>query len=183
MKLDFDLKEYRLNQLMSATSIPLKRCSKCKCTLVIDKYFEINRKGEYYKTCNGCRQPKPKPEKPPYIKPEVIERDDGFRSLADHPDLEVNESGEVRFIRTKKQPRGLKYNDKFNSLYVRYSTENFAEQKGISMFNLVAQCFLDNPNGYKFVQAKDGNNSNCKASNLEWVKARRRRPKDEDDDC
>ena len=40
---------------MSATSITLKRCSKCKCTLVIDKYFEINRKGEYYKTCNGCR--------------------------------------------------------------------------------------------------------------------------------
>ena len=55
VELGFGLKEYRLTPLMSATSITLKRCSKCKCTLLLDKYFEINRKGEYYKTCNGCR--------------------------------------------------------------------------------------------------------------------------------
>lgn len=32
-----------------------KKCSCCKCTLLIETYFEKNRKGEYYKTCNGCR--------------------------------------------------------------------------------------------------------------------------------
>ena len=55
VELCFDLKEYRLNPLMSATNTQVKRCSKCKCTLLLDKYFEINCKGEYYKTCNGCR--------------------------------------------------------------------------------------------------------------------------------
>ena len=55
MKLDFDLKECRINPLMSVKSATVKRCPACKCTLVIEKYFEINRKGEYYKTCNGCR--------------------------------------------------------------------------------------------------------------------------------
>ena len=33
----------------------VKQCSRCKCTLMVDKYFETNRKGELYKLCNGCR--------------------------------------------------------------------------------------------------------------------------------
>ena len=33
----------------------LKRCSNCKCTLAVADYFEKNRKGELYKTCNTCR--------------------------------------------------------------------------------------------------------------------------------
>ena len=55
MERGFDLKEYRLNPLMSAANTQVKRCSTCKCTLLLDQYFEINRKGEHYKTCNGCR--------------------------------------------------------------------------------------------------------------------------------
>jgi hypothetical protein len=55
VKRGFDLKEYRLKPLMSVNSAPVKKCSACKCTLLLEKYFEINRKGEYYKTCNGCR--------------------------------------------------------------------------------------------------------------------------------
>ena len=34
----------------------VKQCSRCKCTLMVDKYFETNRKGELYKLCNGCRR-------------------------------------------------------------------------------------------------------------------------------
>ena len=33
----------------------LKRCSNCKCTLSVSDNFEKNRKGELFKTCNGCR--------------------------------------------------------------------------------------------------------------------------------
>ena len=33
----------------------LRRCSNCKCTLAVADYFERNRKGELYKTCNTCR--------------------------------------------------------------------------------------------------------------------------------
>jgi len=31
-----------------------KYCKCCKCTLLTEKYFRINRKGEYNKTCNTC---------------------------------------------------------------------------------------------------------------------------------
>jgi len=31
-----------------------KYCKCCKCTLLTEKYFRINRKGEYNKTCNVC---------------------------------------------------------------------------------------------------------------------------------
>ena len=34
----------------------LKRCSDCKCTILLETYFSKNRKGEYFKTCNGCRK-------------------------------------------------------------------------------------------------------------------------------
>jgi len=32
----------------------LKKCSNCKSTLLLETYFSKNRKGEYYKNCNGC---------------------------------------------------------------------------------------------------------------------------------
>ena len=44
----------------------------------------------------------------------------------------------------------------------------------VSMFNLVGRLFVDNPNNYKFIRSKDGNNSNYTSSNLEWVKTKRR---------
>ena len=41
--------------LMFGETCELKTCSRCRCTLVLVEYFEKNRKGEYYKLCNGCR--------------------------------------------------------------------------------------------------------------------------------
>lgn len=35
---------------------------------------------------------------------------------------------------------------------------------------LVARHFVPNPNGYKFIEFKDGNPLNCRADNIEWVK-------------
>lgn len=37
------------------------------------------------------------------------------------------------------------------------------------MHRLVANAFLDNPRDYKYIKHKDGDKSNNKVSNLEWV--------------
>jgi superfamily II DNA helicase RecQ len=33
----------------------LCKCSRCKCLIILETYFSKNRKGEYYKTCDSCR--------------------------------------------------------------------------------------------------------------------------------
>lgn len=38
------------------TNTELKKCSKCGCTMLLETYFEKNRKGEWLKTCNRCRE-------------------------------------------------------------------------------------------------------------------------------
>ena len=40
---------------MSEDKKELKRCSKCGCTILLER-FSINQKGEYYKTCDRCRE-------------------------------------------------------------------------------------------------------------------------------
>ena len=52
--------------------VDLQRCSKCKSEQEI-KYFSINKKGQYYKTCDHCRlkRQKSQPETPqtkPFIR-------------------------------------------------------------------------------------------------------------------
>jgi hypothetical protein len=39
---------------MSVENCDLKTCSRCRCTLLL-KYFDTNRKGQLFKTCNNCR--------------------------------------------------------------------------------------------------------------------------------
>jgi len=34
----------------------LRKCSRCRSKILLESYFGKNRKGEYYKTCNGCRE-------------------------------------------------------------------------------------------------------------------------------
>jgi hypothetical protein len=108
-----------------------------------------------------------------------------YRSLPDYPDVEVNCFGDVRW----KSGKSIKiyYCDRYDSHYLKlfYSLRDPQEKnRSISMFNLVAKLFVDNPAGYKFVQAKNGNNSDYRADNLEWVKCRRRKDKiGEEEDC
>ena len=40
--------------LMSVQISELRKCTRCRCTLLL-KYFETNRKGELFKLCNNCR--------------------------------------------------------------------------------------------------------------------------------
>lgn len=41
-------------------------------------------------------------------------------------------------------------------------------KKTVYVHRLVAEAFVENPNGYNFVNHKDENKLNCNASNLEW---------------
>ena len=91
-----------------------------------------------------------------------------YESLEGHEDIELNEYGNVRYVRNQK-PAPV-YFSSYGSYYVKY---NFGAGC-ISMFNLVGRLFVANPNNYKFIRAKDGDNSNYQASNLEWVKTKRR---------
>ena len=102
-----------------------------------------------------------------------------YRTLEGFEDIEANEFGEVRWVRSKTKLKV--YSNEMpggsTSCYFKYYTDRmYTNQKCISAFNLIARLFVPNPNNYKFVQAIDGNNSNFSASNLEWVRTRRRRP-------
>ena len=55
ISISFDLKKYCFYMLMSVEPNSVKQCSRCRCTLLLDQYFEKNRKGEYFKLCNSCR--------------------------------------------------------------------------------------------------------------------------------
>lgn len=54
----------------------------------------------------------------------------------------------------------------FGYLYVRIG---YPKQKNIKIHRLVAQYFVKNPDGKKFVNHKDGNKKNNNSKNLEWV--------------
>ena len=91
-----------------------------------------------------------------------------YKSIVGHEDIEVNAFGDVRYVCNKKPAKV--YYGSYGSYYVKHNYGN----KTISMFNLVGSLFVENPSNYKFVRAKDGDNSNYQASNLEWVKSRKK---------
>jgi len=45
----------------------LSKCSRCRCTVLLETYFSKNRKGEWLKTCNECRAKRSVRKKTPEI--------------------------------------------------------------------------------------------------------------------
>ena len=45
----------------------LRKCSRCTSTIEI-KYFSVNRKGEYFKTCDTCRKKRNAKQQEPHRK-------------------------------------------------------------------------------------------------------------------
>ena len=76
----------------------LQKCSGCRSTKLL-KYFDKNKKGNYYKTCNKCRLRKRKEEKKKIVLDDtnsflgVIEDEDGvcWGTYRIHPDIDINE--------------------------------------------------------------------------------------------
>lgn len=57
-------------------------------------------------------------------------------------------------------------------LYYRVHLRRNGTNKRISVHRLVAEAFIPNPNGYKYVNHKDEDKTNNRADNLEWCSAK-----------
>ena len=78
---------------------------------------------------------------------------------------EINKNGEVRNAKNKNTLVG----DINNCGYYRVSLYNQGQSKKYFRHRLVAEHFLDKPEGKDFVNHIDGDKSNNNLENLEWV--------------
>ena len=78
---------------------------------------------------------------------------------------EINKNGEVRNAKNKNTIVG----DINNCGYYRVSLYNQGQSKRYFRHRLVAEHFLDKPEGKDFVNHIDGDKSNNSLENLEWV--------------
>ena len=78
---------------------------------------------------------------------------------------EINKNGEVRNAKNKNTIVG----DINNCGYYRVSLYNQGQSKKYFRHRLVAEHFLDKPEGKDFVNHIDGDKSNNSLENLEWV--------------
>ena len=78
---------------------------------------------------------------------------------------EINKNGEVRNAKNKNTIVG----DINNCGYYRVSLYNQGQSKKYFRHRLVAEHFLDKPEGKDFVNHIDGDKSNNNLENLEWV--------------
>jgi hypothetical protein len=77
---------------------------------------------------------------------------------------QVSNTGKIRSI---KRDKLLKQQIIGNYRAVRLSKDNI--QKVHYVHRLVAEHFIDNPKGYKYIKHKDDNMSNNRADNLQWI--------------
>jgi len=105
-----------------------------------------------------------------------------WKPIKDFENLyEVSNAGEVRSLDHIRRTGRSKYlqkgkllksglNKKTNYLMVSLSKNGKSITKYIH--KLVAETFLDNPNGYKYINHKDENTLNNNTENLEWCSAK-----------
>ena len=101
---------------------------------------------------------------------------EGFVTLNDFPSYEINKEGVVKNITTKKE---IKLIVKKNALPYYMLIQN-GKPKSMRRNVLLAQTFVENPNPEKFkdVKHKDGNNRNDAIDNLEWYDSKDFKPID-----
>ena len=75
------------------TNDSLKKCSRCKCTILLE-YFSKNRKGDYFKCCDNCKKKHSKPSN-------IITADDIViaKARSEYIQYMIDKSkGEIRYI-------------------------------------------------------------------------------------
>lgn len=80
---------------------------------------------------------------------------------------EINESGEIRNVKSKKPVRG--YIEKNGYVRVKFENKCLGCVIRTTVHRLVAEAFIPNPNNLPEVNHIDRNRSNNHVSNLEWV--------------
>lgn len=85
---------------------------------------------------------------------------------------QVSEEGQIRNWSTWKVLK-RRVCKKDGALLVNLSNGT-GRQKTVVVARIVAEVFVDNPEGYKFVKYKDDNKLNVKAENLYWARAKQK---------
>ena len=98
----------------------------------------------------------------------VSNNEEEYRIHPDHPTIEISIDGKIRYVVEKYEVKP-RYSETLNTYRICYQIDNKPRHALIPY--LVARCYVDNPNGYKFVRTKNGDVSNYHASNLEWVRS------------
>ena len=82
-----------------------------------------------------------------------------YVSLARYPDYEISKKGTIRRIGSDYQRR---------TYFLKGHEKIIIQGKTEYVSRLLAETFIDNPNGYSDVRHIDGNKFNNDISNLEW---------------
>ena len=80
---------------------------------------------------------------------------------------QISNFGEIRSCKNNKIRKQIKQ----RSGYMRIILTKNSKQKATNVHILVAKCFVNNQNGYRYVNHIDGDKTNNSANNLEWVTA------------
>ena len=89
----------------------LRKCSSCRCEILLETYFSKNRKGEYKRTCNPCREKKKKYN----VKCEVDGCD--FQSSASHLKTHSKIHTKIRDIKCTECEQTFYSSSNFNRHY------------------------------------------------------------------
>lgn len=91
-----------------------------------------------------------------------------WKDIPDYEGLyQVSNLGKIRSCKNNKVRKQVKQ----KSGYMRIILTKNSKQKATSVHILVAKCFVKNQNNYRYVNHVDGDKTNNKANNLEWVTA------------
>ena len=82
--------------------------------------------------------------------------------------LEVNEKGEIRNAKTKKERVLVELKGRKENWYKIITVKANNKQKTLYVHRIVAETFIPNPNNYPCVNHIDNNKQNNAVENLEW---------------
>ena len=94
--------------------------------------------------------------------------DSEYKSLTGYEGIEVNANGELRHVKNHKKSIKIYEDNTSHCFYARWF-RGVDDMRSISMLKLIANLFVDNPSNYTIIKTIDGDKSNYKASNLQWV--------------
>ena len=84
---------------------------------------------------------------------------------------QVSTSGKIKGLKRHYATEKIRKPIKGNHGYLQVMLSKDGERKTFLVHRLVAEAFIQNPNGFAFVNHKDQNRHNNEAENLEWCNA------------